>query len=210
MTILYINEAVVNQMKIIVIEGPDNTGKSTLINYLMSKYKHTLYIHCNKPNETDPIKAALSQRDYFQSIVDNIIWYEHNYVGIGTFIDAVILDRSWIGEYVYGCKYRGNGEEFTKEMIEALSSKLSRSLGNIVRYILLTVDDPKFLVRNDDGKSISKAKLENIQDEIKRFDDIFECVSQYTHKSYSLRYIVNDGLEFKPKEKLFNTIDLIC
>lgn len=192
-------------MKVIIIEGPDNTGKSFLINHLLSKYKHSLCIHCGKPEIKDPIKAALSQKEYFTNVVDNIVHYNHDYIGKKEFIHTVIFDRSWLGEYVYGCKYRGNGEEFVLEMINELNKKLLNGVESVY-YIYLTVDNINFLVRNDDGKSISKANKEAIQDEINRFDEMYN-VMEHTPRVRCIKFIVNDGMKYKMASDYFNEID---
>ena len=70
--------------------------------------------------------------------------------------------------------------------------------------ILLTVDNPEFCVKNDDGKSLSKADIDNVKDEVKRFDDIF---SKDINKSNGLcKVIVNNGMKFRPKEDILNDV----
>ena len=61
-------------MKIIVIEGTDNTGKDTLINNLLDKYKDKKckVIHCERPIHTDNWGAQIEQDYKFLSLVDDI------------------------------------------------------------------------------------------------------------------------------------------
>ena len=71
--------------------------------------------------------------------------------------------------------------------------------------ILLTVDNPDFCVMHDDGKSISQADIENITDEINRFNNIFEWSDGMDwHK-----IIVNDGLNFKSENTIFKEVTRI-
>ena len=190
-------------MKLVIIEGPDNTGKTTVINELIGLYDNVHYIHCQKPKSKDPIKAALEQQQNFEKLIKLIKALKEHIVP-----QLVILDRSWIGEYVYGCKYRGNGDEYVTEMIEKCYSELydMKFSSPWFEYytILLTVDNPEFCGKNDDGKSLSKADIDNVKDEVKRFDDIF---SKDINKSNGLcKVIVNNGMKFRPKEDILNDV----
>lgn len=190
-------------MKLVIIEGPDNTGKTTVINELIGLYNDVHYIHCTKPKSKDPIKAALEQRQNFKNLVKRIKTLKEHVVP-----QLVILDRSWVGEYVYGCKYRGNGEEYVIEMIEECYNELydMKFSNPWFEYytILLTANNPDFCMKNDDGKSLSDNKKENIKDEIDRFNKIFS--TKFNKDAYMTTVIVNDGDDFRPKEDILNDV----
>ena len=190
-------------MKLIIVEGLDNTGKTTVINYLLTQFSSCFYFHCQKPINTDPIKSALEQKDLFYSLLNDILDINTRFKNI----DAIILDRSWIGEYVYGCKYRGNGDEFVMDMIIYINDKLS--VNNIHTFnILLTVDNIDFIMNNDDGKSISNNKYENILNEKERFEYIFDEIPKLNEKNiYTKKIVVNDNLKFKNKNDIFSEIN---
>lgn len=194
-------------MKVIIIDGPDNVGKTTLINRLIENSSDAYYIHCQKPKSKDPVKAALEQKAYFKKLVEDIVKLKE-----AVEPELVIFDRSWIGEYVYGCKYRNNGEEYVLEMIDDIYKRLRiieseyNAKDHSFEYytILLTVDNPEFCVRHDDGKSISQADIENITDEINRFDNIYRWARNKTMDWRKI--IVNDGLNFKSENTIFEEV----
>lgn len=68
---------------IILIEGPDGSGKSTLIKQLRAKG----FVECNEIPRNWPFQYYF-YRDFFEKIVDD---YDEN----------VIIDRSFISEMVY-------------------------------------------------------------------------------------------------------------
>ena len=192
-------------MKLVIIEGPDNTGKTTVINELIGLFNEVYYLHCQKPEAKDPIKAAIEQRKNFEEIIRKIkAIKEMQHVHP----ELIILDRSWIGEYVYGCKYRGNGDEYVMEMIEECYKELydMKFSSPWFEYytILLTVDNPEFCVKNDDGKSLSEAKVENIKDEVARFNEVFS--KNIANSNGLCKVIVNNGMKFRSREDILNDV----
>ena len=187
-------------MKVVIIEGPDNVGKTTLLNRL-SKVYNIYYIHCTGPKSTDYTSQTIEQWQQYINVLKDI----H---GISKLKNAdrmvVILDRSWVGEYVYGCKYRNANDETVCQMIDTCYTMLN-DMDNVVNTtILLTVDNPEFCVRNDDGLSLSQANKYDIADEIARFDNIFE------HNPASMcnchRIVVNDGMQFRSDDGPYKEI----
>lgn len=73
--------------QVILIEGPDFSGKSTLANDLMQKYRNHAYIHCAvTPNifvlHTTAIDNALKLSEEFTVIVDRLHYSELVYAPI--------------------------------------------------------------------------------------------------------------------------------
>ena len=178
--------------KIIIIEGTDNVGKDTVINQLLNRYKDAKVYHCEKPKSKDAKKAAIEQYNSFLSLA------KEN----STSKDEIIIhNRSWYGEYVYGVKYRNNDENEVKKSILEFENILLNNIDDVCLIMLLS-NNSDFLVKNDDGLSISKAKKELIEDETKRFEEIFKFS---TIPNKCIIY-VNDGENWKSKDEIINKI----
>lgn len=90
--------------KLIILEGADCTGKSTLLNKI--KNEDTLVIH-NGVYES----RTVAFETYIDQIADNIY-------------KSVILDRSYISELIYGSIYRGEKNHEWKSEIRLLESMM--------------------------------------------------------------------------------------
>lgn len=178
--------------KLIIIEGTDNVGKDTVINQLLDRYKDAKVYHCEKPKSKDAKEAAKEQYNSFLSLA------KENSISKDT---TIIHNRSWYGEYVYGVKYRNNDENEVKKSILEFENILLNNIDDVCLIMLLS-NNSDFLVKNDDGLSISKAKKELIEDETKRFEEIFKFS---TIPNKCIVY-VNDGENWKSKEEIINKI----
>lgn len=81
--------------KFIIIEGPDNTGKTTLAKFLANQRvkegKRAIYFHFNRFGE-----LGRAMHDYQLSVHANLAWCME-------YLDtSIILDRSWPSEVIYG------------------------------------------------------------------------------------------------------------
>lgn len=178
--------------KLIIIEGTDNVGKDTVINQLLDKYKDAKIYHCEKPKSKDAIEAAKEQYSFFLNLA------KENSIST----DKIIIhNRSWYGEYVYGVKYRNNDENEVKRSILEFEKIILDNINNVYLIMLLS-DNSNFLIKNDDGLSISKAKKELIEDETRRFEEIFKFS---TIPNKNIIY-VNEGENWKSREDIINTI----
>lgn len=176
-------------MKVIIIEGTDNTGKDTLIKSIKESFDGLKIkeIHCSTPKHKHNLDAAIEQNAYYLELVDNIIENKYD-------VDVVIFNRSWYGEYIYGPLYRGRKRKDVKELILRLEEKLS---GIDVSYIQLLSSDIKFLVKNDDGLSLANNDMNLMFFERKYFKQIFNA-SKIKKKKL---IIVDDGNgNFKKKK----------
>ena len=178
--------------KLIIIEGTDNVGKDTVINQLLNKYKDAKVYHCEKPKSKDTKEAAKEQYNSFLNLA------KEN----STSKDEIIIhNRSWYGEYVYGVKYRNNNENEVKKSILEFEKIILDNIDDVCLIMLLS-NNSDFLVKNDDGLSISKAKKELIEDETKRFEEIFKFS---TIPNKRIVY-VNNGENWRIKEEILNKI----
>jgi len=147
-------------MKLIIIEGPDNCGKNTLINKIAENFLTVTNIHYTKP-ENKYIQNTIF-RGYAYAIVNKV--YD---------TDAVILNRSHYGEYVYGCLYRGISDQDAIDIIDEVDD-IYLKYDIDVYYIQLSSKSSELLLKNDDNKSLSKGNIESISAEIRRFETIYE------------------------------------
>lgn len=187
-------------MKVIIVEGLDNTGKSTDIKFLhdyqLNNGLRCTTIHCNKPPE-DVIDLDSYMHNEYMQLVDMIILYSNENI-----YDTVIIDRCWYSEYVYGHIYRARTfDKLGKTVIEA-ENRLLETIGyDNVTLLLLNVDNPVFSVKHEDGLSLSDADITKIEEEQKLFSDVFGLSKLKKHE-----VIVNNDLEFKEKDVIFNEI----
>ena len=187
-------------MKIIVIEGTDNTGKDTLINNLLNKYKDKKckVIHCERPIHTDNRGAQIEQDYKFLSLIDGIKNNKHD-------CDILIYNRSWYGEFVYGCIYRGRKKLDTIRYIWYLEEQLTKY---DITYIQLLSSNIKLLLDNDDNNSLSNKNGALIMQEYNYFKDIFKRSGVIKKKMI----MVNDQVTgiFKSKEEILKeSIEII-
>lgn len=179
--------------KVIIIEGPDNCGKDTLINKLKLEFDNPIVIHAGIPDSSTNLFEF-----YLNGLIHNTLdsFYDKEH-------DAIIHNRSMYGEFVYGPKYRRHMPSDVAEMIYKLETGQLRTFifSDQLYFILLTSSDIDLLVNNDDGKSISNKKSD-IQDEIHAFDTIFN-LSQIENKK---RIYVNNGSKFRSKDDIYNEV----
>ena len=175
--------------KVIIIEGPDNCGKDTLISKLNEHFVFTKIIHSCIPDSADLFNF------YYNGLIHDTLagYYDRS-------LKAVIHNRSLYGEYVYGPKYRQESKEEILKLVHNLETGQLRTfiLSRDLYFILLTSSDSDLLVMNDDGLSYS-SKKSDIEDEIFAFNDIFN-LSQVENK---IRIYINDGNHFRPKDDIY-------
>ncbi|CAB4182407.1 Tmk Thymidylate kinase [uncultured Caudovirales phage] len=81
--------------KLIILEGADGVGKSTLGKFL-AQYFNGVYFHCTATKLLIP-----AMHDYQQNVLENVT----DNICLGR---TVILDRFWISEMIYGGVLRPN------------------------------------------------------------------------------------------------------
>ena len=156
-------------MKLIIIEGPDNSGKNTLIQNIIDNNDVVKVVHCHKPDKNVEDPFAAMQKIYLYH-ADNVI--SDNIKG---HTDVVIFNRYYQSEYVYGQLYRGGNPDKIKQMITILEDYLINNIGyDNIYYIQLNSGSTELLIKNEDGKSLSNGKEEQINKELDLFEDIFE------------------------------------
>ena len=181
-------------MKLIIIEGTDNTGKDTLISKILEKYPTSIIIHCGKPLTKK--YSNKEQDELFKIYAMNIVnkKYDNSHV--------IILNRSHIGEYVYGVLYRNRDAKDVENMINDINNILYNRKDLKIKYIQLLSNSEFLLKNNEDGKSLSNGNIEKINNETKKFKEIFDNIN-INNSDKKLIYI-NNGNSFRSREDIFN------
>lgn len=181
-------------MKLIIIEGTDNTGKDTLISKILEKYPIATIIHCGKPYSK---KYSSIEQDTLFNIYRNLI-IDNEFKSS----NAIIMNRSHIGEYVYGTLYRNRSKDEVLNMINNINIALNNKKDLSIYYIQLLCDSMNLLKNNEDGKSLSNGQIDKIQNESNLFKEIFEKTNIKNKKLI----FVNDGDKFRLREDIFKEV----
>lgn len=160
--------------KLIIVEGMDNTGKSTLIDrldYVLSNTENCAVkiIHLTKPPKDIPEDEIVSYMNtYYDSIIEQLLspqfYNMYNYI---------ILDRGYISEFVYGPMYRNRNElDITVNNLIYEKKLINTYKGNIC-LILLNSETNGFLINHDDDNSLSNVNDELLIKEREKFMEGF-------------------------------------
>jgi len=191
-------------MVLLVFEGVDNLGKSTIINKLAEKYKNDrdiVFMHATGPVCKDGEDPNLVQDQTF-----NQMYAKCNYISNLETIyprtrkNIVFMDRSECGEYVYGQIYRQRNSD---DII--LSNKYLRINPAIIKVIIHLEASPNFVVSHDDNKSFtsnydSEKRLNTVIKEIDLFNEYFT-------KTKPTNYI---KINVEGTENNYRNIDELC
>lgn len=199
----------------IIVEGVDNVGKTTLINKIVEKYNSTQDIVLM--HATGPKDKYLSEGPALQYQIQNFEDIRKKIIVLSSLNFSkpllVIQDRSEIGEYVYGVKYR---RENQADILKFLGSRKNHD--NQYEYcdtcktlvIFLKPDTPEFAANNDDNLSFTSS-LNNKADEIKKEIKSFEECIQYLDPVHYLPITVSKDGKFVDvnilANKIFDAID---
>lgn len=183
--------------KVVIVEGLDNTGKTTLINGISDFYSKKGFnvgvIHMHKPEisgDETISEIALMQDKMFMQTATAVCYIDY---------DIVIFDRAWYGEYVYGQLYRGRRDEDGIKATITTCEKIISLDGNDGRLITLYADNTDFLIANEDGKSLSGGDPEKMTKEMALFKEAFD------HSSLDKKMIkVNVSNKFREKQSILS------
>lgn len=160
--------------KLIIVEGMDNTGKSTLIDrldYVLSNTENCAVkiIHLTKPPKDIPEDEIVSYMNtYYDSIIEQLLspqfYNMYNYI---------ILDRGYISEFVYGPMYRNRNELDITVNNLIYEKKLINTYKENICLILLNSETNGFLINHDDDNSLSNVNDELLIKEREKFIEGF-------------------------------------
>lgn len=160
---------------LLIVEGLDNTGKSTLIKNIRKTVltgPQTTSIHCTTP----PNGCHQSwPKDHYLEVLGLCRFM----VTVGW---TVILDRSHLGEDVFGPLFRNQDADYIYNLEELYFQNIT------VKGILL-IDDPEKLVEREDGQSHT-VELDTLQKVSNRFQNVFNKSLMDDKMIY---HISNDG-----------------
>lgn len=166
----------------VIIEGPDNVGKSTLIRHIIKEYKMpvlSLHYYSNPDKEQPVLWGKKQYHHMFKIFAQN---------------DYVISDRAHLGELVYPKMYGGYDGTYVKEL---------ENFYNTDDIFLLTlIDDPKNLIDREDGESFS-VDYHDKKQEI----DLFIEAHEASGIKNKMMINIKDYNEEQVKEKVLNFTD---
>lgn len=159
---------------IILVEGPDNVGKTTLIRNLKNYFNSNTFstVHFSHVRQ----ESKKSYESYSYNLYRNMFKLAEYHVK--ELNSCMICDRSHIGEMIYAPLYRNYDGDYVRRLEEQCEV-----LNNFVLFTL--VGKPKSLKDREDGLSLSNGELNLIIEETKNFKDA-------TKKSYiKNKYIID-------------------
>lgn len=149
---------------IVIVEGPDRCGKGSFIEVLRDNIASSkqIVIHSGKPPSDVEDKQEWAM-NYNLGLINNVNL-------LSRINDAIILDRSYIGEYVYGLIYRKI--KYTDMMFKDFENKAIKYLLNTRHVVLVNfTDSPENVILREDGNS-HKGTIINKEDEHCHFKDL--------------------------------------
>lgn len=161
-------------MKLIILEGGDRLGKSTLIEGICGYYNYdNISIrHFGKPPKNLSPKEVL---DFQFNSFDNEIRLIESFKSVffnqpKYYEDIVIWNRSHLGEYVYSQMFRGGNAKDLESKLLTWEEFMLLPL-NIEIYLITLTSDPDFFLDKEDGNSFSQT-LEEKTKELELFKEI--------------------------------------
>lgn len=163
--------------KLIIFEGADGIGKTTLIkkfidcndidNYVLRHFKPQI----NITNVFD--SKGFNYKDYFMKM----FWNELDFLSFifnkkfDNNLDYVIWDRSHLSDYVYGNLYRGyNTKDFIFEYENRMKDVLKSNFDNVY-LIVLSTNNPKILLKKEEN--LINKNLDLISEEIRLYKKVY-------------------------------------
>ena len=178
-------------MKVIIIEGPDNTGKNTLIQSIIDNNQIVKLVHCAKPK--DKVNPFKEQCETFSELA-RVAVYDYK----ANLEDVLVYNRFYQGEYVYGQMYRNGNRDAILAMMYDIEEYLLSNIGkDNIYYVQLVSTSNKLLKKNDDGLSLSNADEEKISEENELFEEVFANSMLKKHIIY-----INEGDNFRTREDI--------
>lgn len=167
-------------MVLIIFEGVDNLGKSTIINKLTEMYKQErdiMYMHFKNPPKDIENPLAYQEQTFSQAMAKCSYLSNTEHILQNTNKNIVFFDRSHFGEYVYGPIYRNENPEDIIKTLKKVHN--THSLFNII--IVHLEASPEFVISHDDNKSFTsdyneEERLATVKREIASFNECFDKI----------------------------------
>jgi hypothetical protein len=136
--------------RVILVEGLDRLGKSTLIQNIVNYFGYYQVIHMGKPKALEAYTGSLQA--YQTECFSNMFRLMHSSA-------YIIFDRAHLGEYVYSPLYR----KYEGDYVFSLERAMGVADLNDVHLVLLHEDFSKSKHFVDDGLSFDISKREEEQ-----------------------------------------------
>jgi hypothetical protein len=156
---------------LIIIEGPDNTGKDTLQKNLQNKLGDCITFHFTSPPSS---VHKLEKLNYQVNGWYNTWLNTKQSMEIGN-LKFGIWNRSHLGEYVYGPMYRNIPTNLIVEEIEKFENTYFNS-NDIKIHLVILIPQVSTVIKNDDGLSHS-IEIEDKINEIYKFKQFLDITS---------------------------------
>lgn len=203
--------------KIIIVEGIDNCGKDYVcdrINYLIKKNNdcavnydwHTsvINIHCLKPVFNDKVSKSSMKMELEAGERYSEMMTRASETCFSSSCSYIIMNRSFLGEAVYGPMYRNVEKQHADMMLTmveaAVRNKLHamfpewHSAGAFMRDNIICVNcscPAEWALKNEDGKSQSMRDVNRVREELRRFRDVANNAGWMTVVNFST--VKSDG-----------------
>lgn len=124
---------------IVILEGPDGAGKSTLAEQLRKEFERDRITHVTKHGPYNGVDAADLCRIFFRAMTSALTYDEH-----------LIMDRSWISEPIYADVYR-NGVNRVDLQRRRMLERVALSRGGVIVHCQPAFElcEKAFLSRKD-------------------------------------------------------------
>lgn len=162
----------------IIIEGPDNVGKSTLIRNIIEEFKVPWIYICG-------YKIPKGSKEFQENLEKDI---KMNFFDCIENSKYIISDRNYLSTYVYSPLYRGYNGDFV--------FKLEKQYNLDDWTLILLTDEIENLIKRDDGLSFS-TNFENKQKELQLFKEGFEKSHIQNKKIFNVSELNEENLKNK-------------
>lgn len=169
---------------IIVLEGADGTGKTTLANVLQNTFPGSKYIHATWSRELD-----CRMLEYHMGILSEA----YNFIQKTNL--PVIIDRLWLSEAIYAEVFR-SGSRYPQEA--KIIDKFIEMIGGI-NIMCLSDNLKKHAERFDILKSERLEMYQNVSHVVQIYNKIWnpEIINDYNVSRGYLSEIINEGGLYK-------------
>lgn len=137
---------------IIILEGENKTGKTTLAHYIRDNHNFK-YVKCNQPKG--------SPYDEYIGILEGL-----------SYLDDLVIDRFCYGELVYGPIYRGKSALSEKELIK-IESRLHVLEARLI-YCKNSIEDIQKLFDKEKEEFANKDK---VKETLELYDEVISCAN---------------------------------
>lgn len=192
-------------MKLIIIEGGDNLGKSLLIEGICKhfNYDNIIIRHFGKPPKGLTPKEVLDfQFKCFEVEATRYKKFrEDRFNKYQYFEDILIWNRSHLGEYVYSQMFREGDPKELKNKLLAYEGLHFAAHQDVPVHLITLTASPKFFLSKEDGQSFSKNLNQKTQ-ELKLFKEAHE----FSLIRDKLLVKVDKNEEFRTKEAIIKQV----